>query len=138
MTESTGLEWLTEGAQVAHVSGESGRESVYPATVTRIGKRDVTVTVNDRVEKFNVSRTWTHGEAVWLHRRPSAGSWARGVELAPWDDPQVVEYRRTQTVRRAVFAVRDAGDKFAARSGVDTARELRSAVNAFLKLAEDA
>jgi hypothetical protein len=136
MSDSSGLEWLTVGASVAYISGGFRNERVSEALVDKIGKRDVVVTVDGRTEKFNTGRTMTVGDVRWL-RRSGNSTWDRGVELAPLDDPKVAEYRAAQKLSDAVYQVRKWSDEFSKSRDVDTARELRTAVDAFLKLAEN-
>jgi hypothetical protein len=136
MTDTPGLEWLTVGATVAYISGGHRSERVTEATVDKIGKRDVVVTVDGRTEKFNIGRTMAVGDVRWL-RRSGTGSWDRGVDLAPLDDPKVAEYRAAQKLSDAVYQVRHWSDQFSKARDVDTARKLRAAVDAFLKLHEE-
>ena len=137
MTETPGLEWLTVGATVAYISGGTRSESVSRALVDKIGKRDVRVIVGGRDETFNIGKTWDHDGVLWL-RRSGNSAWARGTELAPWDHPQVVAYRAAGAIAHAVYLVRKASDEFSKSRGVEDARVLRTVVDAYLKLAEEA
>ncbi len=135
MAESAGLEWLTVGATVALVrSHHATPDSIAEALVQKVGKRDVVVDAAGRIEKFNLGRTWSYDDAVWLTRRE--GSWGGSTDLGPLDSPRAKKVRSAQTLANAVFEVRAAADKFAARSEPESARELRSAVDAYLELAE--
>lgn len=135
MTEKTGLEWLTVGATVAYICGGHRNEDVQEGVVDRIGKRDVVVTVDGREEKFNITRTDRHGDRLWLHRNGN-GSWDRGVDLAPADAPKVLAIKAARVRDTAVYEVSIAADVFQRRRDAKTARLLRDAVDAYLKLAE--
>lgn len=136
MSDTTGLEWLTVGATVAYIAGANRSETVSRAIVDKIGKRDVRVIVNGRDETFNITKTWEHDGVLWL-RRSGNSAWDRGTELAPWDHPQVVKYRAAQAIDHAVYQVRKWSDEFSKSRDVETAQELRTAVDAFLKLHEE-
>lgn len=134
MTESTGLEWLTVGAEVAHTFRHHSGGRINTAVVDKIGKRDVVVTVGGRVETFNIGRTRECDGVLWLER--SEGTWNGRTELGPLDSPRAAEMLRAQRVENAAYLVEKASDEFASKRDVESAKALRSAVNAFLKLAE--
>ncbi|MEU7631658.1 hypothetical protein AB0C34_16965 [Nocardia sp. NPDC049220] len=133
MTETPGLEWLTVGATVAHIFGRYRDESVSEAMVTKIGKRDVVITVEGRTEKFNIGHTKKIGDNTWL-RRSVASSSDRVVYLAPLGDPRVASYRQQQARNESTKRVRHYADKFQNRRDVDTAKKLRAAVDTYLAL----
>lgn len=132
MTTTPGLEWLTVGATVAYIHGDN----VQVATVDKIGKRDVVVTVNGREQKFNINKPSARGTATWLYRS-GARTWDRGNELAPLDDPIVVEMQKQQERDGARGQVRRWADEFQVRRDVDTAKKLRDAIDVFLELHEE-
>ncbi|WP_280389886.1 hypothetical protein [Nocardia wallacei] len=136
MSETTGLGWLAVGETVAYVAGGIHSESVRPAVVEKIGKRDVQVRVGDRVEKFNITKTSEGASATWLYRR-GGSAWERGVHLAPANDPHVIKIAAEQRRTRAADEVMRMADKFQRHRDVDTARKLRSATDAFPKLHDD-
>lgn len=139
MTDTTGLEWLQVGAKVAYIHGGYHHDAVTEATVEKIGKRDVVVTVSGRSEKFNITHTATYrGDegTTWLRRRGTS-TWDRGTELGPLDHPRVAAINARQERDNAVSEVRRWADEFQSRRDVATAKELRAAVDAFLKLHAD-
>lgn len=135
-TAPTGLEWLTVGATAAFIYGGYRNEHVQEGVVDRIGKRDVVVIVAGREEKFNITRTDRHGDTLWLHRYGNS-TWDRGMDLAPADHPEVLAIRAARARDAAAYEVSLAADVFQRRKDAATARLLRDAVDAFLKLAEE-
>ncbi len=138
MTDSPNpLGWLQVGAKVAYISGQSRSETVTDGVVEKIGKRDVVVTVDGRIEKFNIGRTSLRSDDVtWLHRSGSS-SYSAGVDLAPLDHPLVAKYRARQQLDKGTKLVRRWADEFQSARDVETARKLRDAIDVYLKLHEE-
>ncbi|MBF6215642.1 hypothetical protein IU436_27500 [Nocardia farcinica] len=134
--QPAGLEWLAVGATVAFIYGGHHDERVREGVVDRIGKRDVVVTVEGRAEKFNITRTSRRGDVLWL-RRYGNGTWDRGVDLAPADHPEVLAIKAARARDAAAYEVSIAADVFQRRKDPATARLLRDAVDASMKLAEE-
>ncbi|MBF6358119.1 hypothetical protein IU449_26850 [Nocardia higoensis] len=135
MTEKTGLEWLTVGATVAYICNSRLSSRVREAVVDRIGKRDVVVLVDGDEGRFNITRTRARGETAWLHEYGDGLS-GRSWDLAPLDHPEVLVIKAAQKRRAVTTSVGHAADKFKNRGDVESAKALRDAVDAFLKLAE--
>jgi hypothetical protein len=131
MTVGTGLDWLKVGETVAYIRrARHSNERVSPATVDKIGKRDVQVTINGVTQKFNIN----HTENGHLYRRDIA----YGVVeyLMPSDHPRAVKARAQQQCDFAARAIDDHAHQFARTPDVEHARTLRDAIDVFLKLHE--
>ncbi|MGN2638561.1 hypothetical protein ACTD5D_20765 [Nocardia takedensis] len=108
---------MTVGATVAYITGGHRSETVHAATVDRIGRRDVVVTVDGRRQRFNIGNTTQRGEVRWLSRR--VDSWSQDTYLASLDDPRVAAIR-------------------AVRTESDAARALHAAVDTYLEIVDEA
>lgn len=129
------LDWLVEGATVAYIVRRHRQsDRVYPAHVDKIGKRDVAITFGTQNTKFNINHTQESGANLWLYRRPE--TWDPGTYLAPIDDPEVAEIGERQMRERAADKVMKNANEFGKSHEIAAARQLRDAIDEFLKLAD--